>query len=226
VRETFNALGVTGGAPKFKQQAKSTRKPTSWERKALKAAKANDHEQPESHPKLAKVVPRDPHRQTAGRQFAAKANVKHPQRPSDPSSSSSSSSDDDSSDDASSGEDQSDIQSKSKAAPASSLSKTKKTKKEKIVSITFEHFPVEERDFHGISVSATSSLLFFTLLRSSSPFHLKQQGLLTNFLGGFEYHAGDLADLCVSVGGTVIASFSSALCVRVHPYAGWLSAEG
>jgi hypothetical protein len=155
VRETFNALGVTGGAPKFKQQAKSMRKPTSWERKALKAAKSNDHEQPESHPKLAKVVPRDSHRQTAGRQIAAKVNDKHPQRPADPSSSSSSSSDDDSSDDVSSSEDQSDIQSKSKAGSASSLSKTKKTKKEKIVSITFDHFPVEESDFHGISVSAT-----------------------------------------------------------------------
>lgn len=38
---------------------------------------------------------------------------------------------------------------------------------------------MEERDFHGIS------------------------GLLSSFLGGFEYHAGDLADLCIEVGRTV-----------------------
>jgi hypothetical protein len=157
VRETFNALGVTGGAPKFKKQAQSTRKPTSWERKALKAAIASESEQTDRNPKIVNEKPRAPYHQIAKQPHAVKAEVKRPQRIADVSSSSSASgsSDDHSSDDASSSDEQSDVQPKSKAASVQDPTRTKKTKKEKIVSITFEHFPVEERDFHGISVSAT-----------------------------------------------------------------------
>jgi hypothetical protein len=159
VRETFNALGVTGGAPKFKKQAKSTRKPTSWERKALKAAKASESEQTDRNPKIVNEKPRALHQQTTKQPRAAKAVIKRPQRIADVSSSSSGSgsSDDNSSDDASSSDEQSDVKPKPKAASVQDPTKTKKTKKEKIVSVTFEHFPVEERDFHGISVSTLRS---------------------------------------------------------------------
>lgn len=158
VRETFNALGVTGGAPKFKQHVKSARKPTSWERKALKAAKTNEPVQSESNPNVVKAQPRAPDRQTKKTTRITKSDFQHPQRSLDLSSSSSSGSADDSSDDSSSNEEQIDLQPKSKGASAAVLLKPKRSKKERIVSITFEHFPVQERDFHGISVSAESAL--------------------------------------------------------------------
>lgn len=203
VRETFNALGVTGGAPKFKQHVKSARKPTSWERKALKAAKTNEPVQSESNPNVVKAQPRAPDRQTKKTTRITKSDFQHPQRSLDLSSSSSSGSADDSSDDSSSNEEQIDLQPKSKGASAAVLLKPKRSKKERIVSITFEHFPVQERDFHGIS------------------------GLLSNFLGGFEYHSGDLADLCISVGDMVgsvqkVDEGSDALgilsCVNMHAH--------
>ena len=161
VKETFNALGVTGGAPKFKQHVKSARKPTSWERKALKAAKSDQPEQSQSNPKMmAKAQPRAPdHHQAEKRPQATKSDFKRPQRRTDPSSGSSSSSAEDSSDDDSSSDEQIDLQPKSKGSSAAMPSKTKKLKKERIISITFEHFPVEERDFHGISVRAPSAPL-------------------------------------------------------------------
>jgi hypothetical protein len=161
VKETFNALGVTGGAPKFKQHVKSARKPTSWERKALKAAKSDQPEQSQSNPKMmAKAKPRAPdHHLAEKRPQATKSDFKRPQRRTDPSSGSSSSSAEDSSDDDSSSDEQIDLQPKSKGSSAAMPSKTKKAKKERIISITFEHFPVEERDFHGISVRAPSAPL-------------------------------------------------------------------
>jgi hypothetical protein len=129
------------------------RKPTSWERKALKAAKANESE-PEMKPKIVKEQPQARRHETVKPRAAsaAKAEVKRHQPIADASGSSSGSSDDDSSDDASSSDGQGDIPPKTKGASAQFPSR-KKTKKERIVSITFEHFAVEERDFHGISVS-------------------------------------------------------------------------
>lgn len=211
VRETFNALGVTGGAPKFKQHIKSARKPTSWERKALKAAKVLESEQTEATVKIVKDHPRAPQRPTSKKPVAAKADAKHTHQHSEPSSSSScSSSDDSSSDDSASSGEPRDRQRTSKGTSGRVSSKTKKIKKEKIVSVTFEHFPVEERDFHGISVSSRATINPFTLkirtMCSSLNFSLTariMQGLLSSFLGGFEYHAGDLADLCIAVGRTV-----------------------
>jgi hypothetical protein len=152
VRETFNALGVTGGAPKFKQHVKSARKPTSWERKALKAAKINEPVQSETMPKIVKAQLRAPDFPTKKNAHTAEAEPKRPQRPVDSPSSSSSSSDDDSSDDSSSSDEQTNLLPMSKGVSAPFSSIPKKTKKERIVSITFEHFPVQEHDFQGISV--------------------------------------------------------------------------
>lgn len=241
VRETFNALGVTGGAPKFKQHIKSARKPTSWERKALKATKAHESEQTEATTKIVKDYPRAPHHPTSKKPLAAKAGAKHPHQHSEPSSSSScSSSDDSSSDDSASSGELRDRQRTSKGTSGKVSSKTKKIKKEKIVSVTFEHFPVEERDFHGISVSPRARNTPFAhqtrTICSSLNFSLTvrmMQGLLSSFLGGFEYHAGDLADLCIEVGRTVShyhgllwllhELFSISLVIKRHP--GWLCAE-
>jgi hypothetical protein len=168
------------------------RKPTSWERKALKAAKANESE-PEMKPKIVKEQPQARRHETVKPRAAsaAKAEVKRHQPIADASGSSSGSSDDDSSDDASSSDGQGDMPPKTKGASAQvpSRKKTKillkrerivKTKKERIVSVTFEHFAVEERDFHGISVS--------TARGSMRPQHVihdpESAGTTEQFFGG------------------------------------------
>ena len=182
VRETFNALGVTGGAPKFKQQTKSTRKPTSWERKALKAAKAQEGGDlvTATNSKIDQVQPRAPVHQTFKRPQGAKADVKRQQRTVDSSSGSSSSSVDESSDASSSSDEESDREPKNKGASSPAPSKTKKSKKEKVVSITFEHFPVQERDFHGISVSATR---FVSHISRGTRFSRQIPGTIDKFFG-------------------------------------------
>jgi len=195
VKETFNALGVTGGAPKFKQQAKSTRKPTSWERKALKAAKAQEVADSATISKIDKVQLSAPSRQALKHHQGAKTDGKRQQRPAEPSSSSSSSSADNSSDESSSSDDQSDPQPKSKGSSSKGASKNKKLKKEKVVSITFEHFPVEERDFHGISVSVAH--LVFTCITKHSFLKAHCRDCYPVFWGGLNITLGTLP-MCAS----------------------------
>jgi hypothetical protein len=183
VRETFNALGVTGGAPKFKQQLKSARKPTSWERKALKAEKLSQFDVSQTNPEAMSTQSRAPGRLASKDSKSARVVHKRPHTPPDCSSSSSSSSSVESSEDSSSSDDQVAPPPRSKKALSAVQSKPKKTKQEKIVSVTFEHFPVEDRDFHGISVRQLISLMLILLLTCLFISLTKVSGIVEKLFG-------------------------------------------